>query len=500
MGGLLAFRVDNFNRTAEREQFRFLCQQLRARYEGSEDFYVLVGNYNIGCELDALFIKKDAIISIEFKNYGGTIIANENGEWTADGITIKGGSRKTVLQQARINHSTVKRELKALGVERKQIKDVPHLVVFHQPIKLLNRLSMTNKSWLHITDNAHFTEKLDDITCPNTDLGHLDIINLAELLNLNPFYLNEFSNATSVVTNDSKTKDTEDSKIDSYHKVQEKYVEVSSDGTVTLPIWLDDYIFNHLNASYQKANIDMIVLEWSKTEILEYLGTYFPRTFAESHTIFRRFFETYPSYFNSQSNISIFDFGCGTGGELVGFILALKEFHPKINKVCIKALDGNTYAMRLLELILNKLATNINIEIALEPLPMVIDDFYDFTIVAKTFDRPFDCILSFKAIGELVTKQQFEENNPYKYIIDALMPKLTDNGIMCIADVTTYNDISQEWLPYVMDNGINNPEINLVASNSGYNEKFTVSHSKKNKDNSKVAWRILSATKRKIIA
>lgn len=79
MGGLLAFRVDNFNRTAEREQFRFLCQQLRARYEGSEDFCVLVGNYNIGCELDALFIKKDAIISIEFKNYGGTIIANENG-------------------------------------------------------------------------------------------------------------------------------------------------------------------------------------------------------------------------------------------------------------------------------------------------------------------------------------------------------------------------------------------------------------------------------------
>lgn len=161
-----------------------------------EDFCVFVGNYNIGCELDALFIKKDAIISIEFKNYGGKVVANENGEWTCDGKNIKGGSRKTVLQQARINHSTVKKELKILGVEKNQIKDVPHLIIFHQPIELENNLSATNKSWLHITDDAHFTEKLDDITCPKTDLNPLGIVNLAELLNLNSYYLTEFSNAS----------------------------------------------------------------------------------------------------------------------------------------------------------------------------------------------------------------------------------------------------------------------------------------------------------------
>lgn len=196
MGGLLAFRVGNYNNTAEREQFRFLCGQLKAHYENLEDFCVFVGNYNIGCELDALFIKKDAIISIEFKNYGGKVVANENGEWTFDGKTIKGGSRKTVLQQARINHSTVKKELKVLGVEKNQIKDVPHLIIFHQPIELENNLSATNKSWLHITDDAHFIEKLDDITCPKTDLNPLAIVNLAELLNLNSYYLTEFSNAS----------------------------------------------------------------------------------------------------------------------------------------------------------------------------------------------------------------------------------------------------------------------------------------------------------------
>lgn len=196
MGGLLAFRVENFDTTAEREQFRFLCEQLKAHYEYSDEFCVFVGNYNIGCELDALFIKKDAIIVIEFKNYGGKVIANENGEWTCNGKAIKGGSRKTVLQQARINHSTVKKELKIFGVSRENVKDVPSLIIFNQPVEITNNLSATSKSWLHITDNEHFLEKLDDITCPRTDLDPLGIVNLAETLNLNSFYLTEFSNAT----------------------------------------------------------------------------------------------------------------------------------------------------------------------------------------------------------------------------------------------------------------------------------------------------------------
>lgn len=60
----------------------------------------------------------------------------------------------------------------------------------------MNNLSAINKSWLHITDNEHFIEKLDDITCPHTDFDPFGIVNLAETLNLSPFYLTEFSNAT----------------------------------------------------------------------------------------------------------------------------------------------------------------------------------------------------------------------------------------------------------------------------------------------------------------
>lgn len=80
MERLLAFRIRNFNTTTEREQFHFLYEQLKTHHEESNEFCVFAGNYHIGYKQDALFIKKDAIIVIEFKNYGGKVIANENGE------------------------------------------------------------------------------------------------------------------------------------------------------------------------------------------------------------------------------------------------------------------------------------------------------------------------------------------------------------------------------------------------------------------------------------
>lgn len=42
MGGLLAFRVGNFDTTAEREQFRFLCERLKAHYEDSNELQATI--------------------------------------------------------------------------------------------------------------------------------------------------------------------------------------------------------------------------------------------------------------------------------------------------------------------------------------------------------------------------------------------------------------------------------------------------------------------------
>ena len=193
-GGFLAFRCSNYDNTAEREQFRLLCKKMKSKFAKSDSFYLMIGNYNIfDCELDAIVIKHDAIIAVHFKNYGGNIVACENGDWTSNGTSIKGGSRKTVYQQARTNHSSLRNGLKDLGINPLWLKDLPTIVVFNQTISLDNQLSGKVRSWLHVTDNAHFIDKVEDITCASTNISNVDIINLAIKLNLNPFLIEELS-------------------------------------------------------------------------------------------------------------------------------------------------------------------------------------------------------------------------------------------------------------------------------------------------------------------
>ena len=187
-GGFIAFRCTNFENTAEREQFRLLCNTLREKYKKTDDFCLLIANYNIyDSEFDAILIKNDAIIAIEFKNYGGKVIATDNGEWTSDGNIIKGGSRKTVYQQARVNHAALRNGLRELGINAEWIKNVPSLIVFNQDIEIDNQLSSKVRSWLHITDNKHFLEKVEDITSKSTDLSNTDIIDIAIKMNLSNF-------------------------------------------------------------------------------------------------------------------------------------------------------------------------------------------------------------------------------------------------------------------------------------------------------------------------
>ena len=643
MGGLLAFRVGNYDNTAEREQFRFLCHQLKTHYEDSGDFCVFVGNYNIGCELDALFIKKDAIISIEFKNYGGSVIANENGEWTCDGKIIKGGSRKTVLQQARINHSIVKRELKALGVDKKQIKDVPHLVVFHQPINLDNRLSATNKSWLHITDDNHFIEKLDDITCPRTDLSPLGIVNLAELLNLNSFYLAEYSNANyekpvtypeqlaifediknadrnstpALQESANSISDKQDSReineeleieseesdalkafvkqiLSSVLKISdaiisvldglssqskyEKYgitinkkllVKVESSGIgascsklakfinhdvraispnvicwqegdvieekqeeepllkeanelpdstsnkpaikfhkskTIIPHWLDLALFNHLSAVYSpeykkfEYNLDI-----DSEDVKVYLGTYFPRSYAEAFCIFDDIFKShqYMEELKSVPVIKILDYGCGTGGELIGLVVALSKHVSTSKAINIFAIDGNNDAINVLKNLIEILSSNVRHKISLTCLNKTITCEEDLQISCV---QECHFILNSKMVCELISKKITDGNCYYK-IADSLARLLANNGILYILDVTTKDEHSNLFYPHLMNQGLNN----FVLQNKDFStllplaceswkdckdacfmqQTFNVSHSRKSNDESRVCYRLI---------
>lgn len=112
------------------------------------------------------------------------------------------------------------------------------------------------------------------------------------------------------------------------------------DNHIKLPQWLDDLIYKDIKANYQPCRSDMIVLNWDKAEIIKYLGTYFPRSFAESYCVFTKYFSEYKDVFVQETTLNIFDFGCGTGGELFGLLFAIIE-NLSIPTISIKALDGN---------------------------------------------------------------------------------------------------------------------------------------------------------------
>lgn len=260
---------------------------------------------------------------------------------------------------------------------------------------------------------------------------------------------------------------------------------------VTLPQWLDNLIFCQLGAKYQRSNADMTVIDWDKKDVLNYLGTYFPRSYAEAYCIFTEFFRTGADRYAGKTELAVFDFGCGTGGEIIGLLCAISECLPQINDVCVVAMDGNHHSLRLFESVIAEYTTRTRLRIGHRIIPLTIDDFYDLHIMNSVLSGNFDIFMSFKAICEFVTKDRFEKQNAYAHITNTFLPRIKEDGIMVLADVSTYNNVSQEWLPMMMDKGIAQSQSRVLLGNEGYNQTFTVMHQKRANDISKIAWRII---------
>lgn len=260
---------------------------------------------------------------------------------------------------------------------------------------------------------------------------------------------------------------------------------------VTLPQWLDDLIFKELKAQYRPRCSNMTNIDDNMEESLNYLGTYFPRSYAEAYCIFSDYFQQYDSEFADQEELSIFDFGCGTGGEIFGLLTALSEKRPKLKEIKIVAFDGNQNELRLYEKVLSRCQEKTPFLINNRIIPDRIDDFYDMSIIESVVTDEFDIIISFKAICEFVTKQQFETKNPYLHFVQTFFPKLSQKGIMVIEDVTTINDTSDEWQSKTMDDGLLKANCRVIARNIWYYQKYTITHSQKSNDISKVAWRLI---------
>lgn len=184
---LRIFKLEEYDHTHEREQFRNLCSILKDLYDKSAEMHLLFANINFnGVPLDALLIKPDAITVLEFKNYSGNVIAAENGDWKLDdGTIIKGGMGKNPFVQTKNNKFAVITTLNTwFPSTHVNLGHTSGIVVFNQPVTVDDHLiSPKSKSWFHICDMDHISDKISDITSPAIHYTNSDLDKLPQILN-----------------------------------------------------------------------------------------------------------------------------------------------------------------------------------------------------------------------------------------------------------------------------------------------------------------------------
>jgi DEAD/DEAH box helicase domain-containing protein len=182
------YKSTDYNTTAEREFFSLLTEELIKEFDAKDEEYLFIGNLNCeGQEIDAVFIKNDAITVIDFKNYSGKVNFSENGNWTAGETIVKGGSGgKNPYQQLKANKFALLNQLNTwFNKENVNLGHISAIVLFHRDIETdLQQIPAKINSWFHIVDFKHIIQKLSFITSTSVRYSKNDLLTLPKIFNL----------------------------------------------------------------------------------------------------------------------------------------------------------------------------------------------------------------------------------------------------------------------------------------------------------------------------
>lgn len=290
--------------------------------------------------------------------------------------------------------------------------------------------------------------------------------------------------------------------------IQEESLSVSfRKSRTTLPHWLDKFLFEQLAAVYApeysryEYNLDL-----SESEVGVYLGTYFPRSYAEVFCIADNLFQNpkIMSLFESLQKIRIYDFCAGTGGELMGLLCAIDKYFAECKTIEIFACDGNEIALGKLSQILEAHSSRTPHQINVRTEKYTISSEEDIARLTNAHDK-YDFVLCNKVVCELISHHVVQSG--YKGVARNLCKALSVKGLFLMLDVTTKEEKLQKFYPQLMNSQINELVREderlatlLPLSCATYKEcktgcfiqqSFMITHSQKQKDESRVCYRIL---------
>lgn len=192
---LQAYLFAKYLHTAENKQFRQLCKLLSAR---DEDYYLIANPIIGGRESDALLIKRDAIIVIEFKNYSGQLTALQFGDWEIETekehVIVKGGyGGKNPFQQVHQNRWGVINAFNEFGGELINAYHTSGLVLFNGDItEKQYDFPESVKRWFYITDMNHVLEDIDDIVAHDIEFSDSLWDKIPEFLHIDNYLWDDF--------------------------------------------------------------------------------------------------------------------------------------------------------------------------------------------------------------------------------------------------------------------------------------------------------------------
>lgn len=163
---LIVYECQRAGHGHEIRQFSEAAQSLYDYFDGRDETALFIGNVNVGeANLDGLIVKNDAIIIVEFKDYEGDLVAKQNGDWTCNGKTIKGGNGgKSVFEQLRKNQRILRKVIAENGYfTEAQRSDIKGIVVLTKLKSYSDDFDRSNKAWIFVSDIDTIGNKMHDI-------------------------------------------------------------------------------------------------------------------------------------------------------------------------------------------------------------------------------------------------------------------------------------------------------------------------------------------------
>lgn len=279
-----------------------------------------------------------------------------------------------------------------------------------------------------------------------------------------------------------------------------------------LPLWLDNLIYEDCKARWESDphKFEANLLS-SLSDNLVYLGTYFPRSYADAFCIFENLFsvDAYKAILDKKESLNILSIGCGTGGDAIGLMTGLVKHFSHLKNINFYAIDGNDFALDLFKKVFDRFCEVSKIDSHLFVKREVIEDFSKIELDPWSVEG-FDFILSSKMIGEVISAGKGSLDNSYYIFGKRFLPELSIDGVCLILDVTTKPSHSSLFYPQLMSEQLNrlireemtfkiiSPLCCSKYSNQCYDTKcfqqkeFSISHSKKLGDKCRVSYRIIA--------